>query len=381
MIPIASPDLSGKESAYVNECLESTWISSVGHFITDFEAAFAKVAGTRHAIATNNGTTALHLALVAIGIGPGDEVIVPALTYIATANAVTYCGATPVFADVEPDTMNLDPLDIERRITPRTKAIIPVHLYGHPADMTSIMAVAARHDLIVVEDAAEAHGAQVGGQPVGSLAHLGVFSFFGNKIVTTGEGGAVTTDDDALALHLRTLRGQGMDPERRYWFPEIGFNYRMTNVAAAIGVAQLERIDQMLERRRQIGALYAELLRTSASLVLPSERPDARRVNWLYTVLVSGFTAEQRNGLIDLLREDGIETRPVFYPLHLMPPYETEPAGSFPVSEQLGAEGISLPTHVRLTDDDVATVCAALTSRVAELRSRQDPPSRHTAHA
>ncbi len=369
MIPIASPDLSGKESLYVNECLESTWISSVGHFITDFEVAFAKVAGSRHVVATNNGTTALHLALVAIGIGPGDEVIVPTLTYIASANAVVYCGATPVFADVEPDTLNLDPADIEHRITDRTKAIIPVHLYGHPADMTAIMAIAERHGLTVVEDAAEAHGAQVDGRPVGSLAHVGVFSFFGNKIVTTGEGGAVTTDDDELNARLRLLRGQGMDSTKRYWFLEIGYNYRMTNVAAAIGVAQLERIEQMLGRRREIAARYTELLAPVGGITLPVERADARRVAWLYTVMIDGFSTEQRNELIDLLKADGIETRPVFYPLHLMPPYITEPIASFPVAERLGAEGISLPTHTLLTDDDVATVCGALTRRVAELRA------------
>lgn len=368
MIPIASPDLSGNESTYVAECLSSTWISSVGHFITDFEAAFAAVAGTKHVVVTNNGTTALHLALVALGIGPGDEVIVPTLTYIASANAVVYCGATPVFVDVEPDTMNLDPADVERKITARTRAILPVHLYGHPADMTSIMDIAARHGVTVVEDAAEAHGARVDDRPVGSLGHVGVFSFFGNKIITTGEGGAVTTDDDALADRLRLLRGQGMDPTRRYWFPEVGFNYRMTNVAAAIGVAQVERLEAMLARRREIGERYAALLGEVEGLVLPVQRPDAQRVDWLVTVRVAGFTTAQRNTLIDLLRSDGVETRPVFYPLHLMPPYATEPMAHFPVAELLGAEGISLPTHLMLTDDDVATVCHVLANRVAELR-------------
>ena len=211
MIPIASPDLSGNESAYVNECMESTWISSMGHFITDFEVAFSKVAGSRHAIATNNGTTALHLALIALGIGPGDEVIVPALTYIATANAVTYCGATPVFADVEPDTMNLDPADIEHRITERTKAIIPVHLYGHPADMSSIMLIADRHGLTVVEDAAEAHGAELEGRRVGSLAHVGSSASSATRSSRPAKA-AVTTDDDDLAERLRLLRGQEWIP-------------------------------------------------------------------------------------------------------------------------------------------------------------------------
>jgi perosamine synthetase len=360
--------LSGRETQYVNECLESTWISSVGRFITDFEDAFSKVAGTRHAVATNNGTTALHLSLTAIGIGPGDEVIVPTLTYIATANAVRYCGATPVLADVELDTMNLDPSDLEHRITERTKAIIPVDLYGHPADMTGIMALAHRFGLKVVEDAAEAHGARLEGRPVGSLGHLGTFSFFGNKIVTTGEGGAVTTDDDDLAERLRLLRGQGMDPARRYWFIETGFNYRMTNVAAAIGVAQLERMEEMLERRRQIGDLYTELLGEEKEIVLPTQRSEAQRVDWLYTVRVSGFSTETRNTLIDDLYAAGIETRPVFYPLHVMPPYRTDPAQSFPVAERIGAEGISLPTHTQLSDGDVKTVATALVSAVRSLR-------------
>lgn len=368
MIAIASPDLSGRESEYVADCMASTWISSAGRYIAEFEAAFAKVAGARHAIATNNGTTALHLALVAAGIGPGDEVIVPALTYIATANAVRYCGAEPVFADVEADTMNLDPADIEHRITARTKAVIPVHLYGHPADMTPIMEIAGRHGLTVIEDAAEAHASRIDGRPVGSIAPIGVFSFFGNKIVTTGEGGAVTTDDDELAARLRLLRGQGMDPQRRYWFPVVGFNYRMTNIAAAIGVAQIERIDALLAKRREVAAEYTERLTGVDGIVLPIERPNATRVEWLYTVRLDGFTSDQRNTVIELLAADGIETRPVFYPLHLMPPYETSPLASFPVSEKVGAEGISLPTHTLLGPDDVATVCAALVARTAEVR-------------
>lgn len=372
MIHIASPDLSGKESQYVAECVESTWISSAGRFISEFESAFAKIAGTRHVIATNNGTTALHLALVALGIGPGDEVIVPTLTYIATANAVRYCGATPVLADVEPDTMNLDPRDIEHRITERTRAIVPVHLYGHPADMPAIMAIAERHGLKVIEDAAEAHAARVDDRPVGSLAHVGTFSFFGNKIVTTGEGGAVTTDDDELAARLRLLRGQGMDPQRRYWFPEVGFNYRMTNVAAALGVAQLERLDEFLARRDEIGALYDRLLGGMDGLTLPVERPGTDRVHWIYTVLVDGFTEHQRDALIEALRADDIETRPVFYPLHVMPPYASDER--FPVAERLGAEGISLPTHVLLEDEDIERVCSSLHRNIHAIRGEVAEP-------
>jgi perosamine synthetase len=212
---VAQPMLTGNELRYVSECVQSTWISSSGPFIERFEKSFAEFCDARHAIVTSNGTTALHLALVALGIGTGDEVIVPALTYIASANAVKYCGATPVFADSDPVTMTIDPVDAAAKITPRTKAIMPVHLYGHPAEMDRINALAARHGLAIVEDAAEAHGALCNGRKVGSLGNCGVFSFFGNKIITTGEGGAVVTNDDRLAAKLRLYRGQGMDPERR----------------------------------------------------------------------------------------------------------------------------------------------------------------------
>jgi perosamine synthetase len=359
--------LSGNEKKYVNECLDTTWISSAGKFITEFEHAFAKVAGTKHAIAVNNGTTALHLALVALGIGPGDEVIVPTLTYIASANAIKYTGATPAFVDSCADTLNLDPQAVEAAITPRTKAIMPVHLYGHPADMTAINKIAAAHNLLVIEDAAEAHGATVNGKPVGSIGDVGVFSFFGNKIVTTGEGGAVTTDDDDLAAHLRILRGQGMDPKRRYWFPIIGFNYRMTNIEAALGLAQLEQFDDFVSRRDAIGARYNELLADVPNLELPVERDDCRRVTWCYTVIVSDFDAAKRDELMALMAADGIETRPVFYPLHVMPPYYS--SVSYPVAEHLGAAGLSLPTHLSLSDEDLQAVASSLAANVAKIRA------------
>ena len=235
---VAQPKMAGNERMYVLDCLDTNWISSNGKYIAAFEEAFAKYCGAKHAIAANNGTTALHLALVALDLKPGDEVIIPTVTYIATANAVRYCGATPVLVDVCADTMNINPADIERKITPKTRGIIPVHLYGHPADMDAVNRIATKHGLWVVEDAAEAHGAEVNGKKVGTLGTCATFSFFGNKIITTGEGGMVTTDDDELAAKLRLYRGQGMDPNRRYWFPVVGFNYRMTNIQAAIGLAQ-----------------------------------------------------------------------------------------------------------------------------------------------
>jgi perosamine synthetase len=359
MIKVAEPRLGGNESKYVQECMESTWISSVGSFIDAFEARFAEVAGTRHAVATNNGTTALHLALVALGVGPGDEVIVPSLTYVASANAVRYCGAEPVLADVDPRTMAVDPADVEKRITPRTVAIIPVHLYGHPANMTALRAIADRHGLALVEDAAEAHASTWEGRPVGSMGTAGVFSFFGNKIVTTGEGGAVTTDDDALAARLRLLRGQGMDPNRRYWFPVVGFNYRMTNIAAAIGCAQLEQLPQFLARRHEIAERYDSLLAGVPGLETPWTSPQATRVNWLYTVLLPEHVAgPERDRVMKLMADDGIETRPVFHPMHTLPPYAQE--DTFPVSTMLGRRGISLPTHVNLEDGDLQLVAERL---------------------
>lgn len=366
MIHAASPDLSGNEKAYVADCLDSTWISSAGKYIEEFEQRFAELCGAKHAVATNNGTTALHLALAALGIGPGDEVIVPVLTYIASANAVRYCGAEPVFVDVD-DSMNLDPALLEAAITPRTRAIMPVDLYGNPADLPAVRAVAEKHGLLVVQDAAEAHGAEVGGRRVGSMADATSFSFFGNKIVTTGEGGAVTTDDDALAEHLRLLRGQGMDPQRRYWFPEVGFNYRMTNVAAAIGVAQLERFDEMIATRDRIGARYDELLGDLADVTLPAQRAGTRRVNWMYTVTLDDLTLDQRDAVIRGLAEDGIESRPVFHPLHHLPPYAQE-HGRYPVAERLGATGISLPTHVGLSDADLVQVTGRLAEHLAAVR-------------
>lgn len=358
MIPVSKPDLSGNESAYVTDCVASSWISSAGAYLTRFEEEFAAFCGTRHAVATNNGTTALHLALLAVGVRPGDEVVVPTLTYIASANAVTYCGATPVFVDVDPSTLALDPAAVARALTPRTRAVMPVHLYGRPADMTALRAVVAGTGIALVEDAAEAHGARVGDRPVGSLGDVGTFSFFGNKIITTGEGGAVTTDDDETAARLRLLRGQGMDPQRRYWFPVVGFNYRMTNMAAAVGCAQLERVDSMLADRRRIARRYADGLAGLPGVRTLGTTPGTEGVDWLVTVLTD-LPAHQRDEVMLGMAGDGIETRPVFYPMHALPPYP-RPGERFPVADAVAAGGISLPTYVGLRDDDVDRVVRSL---------------------
>lgn len=359
-IPVAVPVLDGNEKKYVNECLDSTWISSAGEFLGRFERQFADYCGVKHAIAINNGTTAIHLALVAMGIGAGDEVIVPTLTYIASANAVTYCNAVPVFVDCDARTMNIDVDQIESRITPRTKAIMVVHLYGHPVDMAPVIEIARKHGLAVIEDAAEALGAEYRGTRVGGIGDCATFSFFGNKIVTTGEGGMVTTNDDELAKKLRLYRGQGMDPTRRYWFPVVGYNYRMTNVAAAIGVAQMERIDTALANRARLARWYDEALADLGdALELPHTEDYARHSFWMYTVMLRKGGENERDRLMQVLDQDGIETRPVFYPMHVLPPY-LEDATPYPVASDVAARGINLPTHEHVTRADVDRIAAAI---------------------
>lgn len=357
-IPVAEPVLSGNELAYVTDCIRSGWVSSIGEYVTRFESDFARFCSAKHGIATSNGTTALHLALVVLGIGPGDQVIVPTLTFIATANAVAYTGATPIFADSEPNTWNLDPNDVARKITSHTRAIIPVHIYGHPADMDAINAIASQHRLAVVEDAAEAHGAEYKGQRVGALGRIAAFSFYGNKIITTGEGGMLTTDDDGLAEKAYWLRDHGMSPTRRYWHPVIGYNYRLTNLQAALGVAQMERVEEFIARKRALAALYSELLKDTPGLSLPPEEPWAKSVYWMFSVLVGDDFGVARDELMARLKAQGIDSRPFFNPIHIMPPYAT--GQTLPVAERLARQGINLPSSTALTDDDVRRVCRAI---------------------
>lgn len=356
-IPVACPHFAGNEKKYVDECLETSWVSSIGRFIPQFEGDFARFCDVEHAVSANNGTTALHLALLGMQVGPGDEVLVPTLTFIATANAVHYCGARPVLVDSEPRTWNLDPARLEEKITPRTKGIIVVHLYGHPADMDPILEIARRHNLFVIEDAAEAHGALYKGRKVGGLGDVGSFSFFGNKILTTGEGGMVTMRDEALRDRVRILRGQGMNPARRYWFETVGYNYRMTNIQAAIGLAQLEQAGDHLRRRREVASWYDR--RLADFLTIPLEEPWAHHVYWIYSILLPEWVKPSRDEVMAALDAAGIETRPVFYPMHIMPPYREE-NGCYPVAERVAERGISLPTHGLLTEEDVAYIAAAL---------------------
>ena len=323
----------------------------------DFEDSFAAYLGAKHAAAVCNGTVALHLALVALGLGQGDEVIVPTLTYVASVNAIRYVSATPMFAESHPVYWGLDPTKIEERITPRTRAIMVVHLYGHPCDMNPILEIAEKHDLFVIEDAAEAHGAEYRGRKVGNFGDVGTFSFYGNKIITTGEGGMVVTNNDALYDLCVRLKGQGVSTTGTYWHDILGYNYRMTNVAAAIGLAQLERVTETLRRKREIANMYKRELNGVDGVVLQGEAPWALNVYWMFSILVA---PEKRERLCDYLSQHGVETRPFFHPAHKMPVYAEYHKQEFPVAEKLAASGINLPSGPALTDDEIKYVCSVV---------------------
>ena len=357
-IPVSQPNLGEAEAANVMEAMASTRISSSGPFLDRFEAEFAELVGVRHGIATSSGTSALQLALAAHGVTRGDEVILPSMTFAAVANAVVACGATPRLVDIDPASLTLCPVAFERAITSRTKAVIPVHLYGHPANMDVVRRVADRHSVVVIEDAAEAHGARYRGLCVGSLGDSAVFSFYGNKILTTGEGGMVLTDDDALASRLRRLRGQGIDPSRAFWAVEAGFNFRLSNVAAAIGLAQVRRFDEISAGFRRVAELYRRALGDHQHIELIQPSPDVEAADWLFTILFRE-SAVNRDDTMAALAARGIETRPVFPPLHLMAPFRDE-AARCPQAERCAARGLSLPTSSLMSEDDVAFVVTSL---------------------
>jgi perosamine synthetase len=364
-IPIATPDISEDETKNVIEATRSGWISSQGPFVKEFESEFARYIGVKHGIATANGTVALHLALATLGIGVGDEVVVPTLTFIATANSVVYTGARPVFADSHPDYWCIDPKDVEHKITNNTKAVMLVHLYGHPCDMDSVMKLSRERGLTVIEDCAEAHGAEYKGKKVGSFGDVSCFSFYANKMITTGEGGMCLTNDDDLAEKMRILRDHGMDPRRKYWHEVVGFNYRMTNLQAAIGVAQMKKVNKLLERKRRIAHLYDRALLGTKDLVLTPSMPWARSSYWFYSVLVGNERIRER--ITGHLGKQGIETRPFFHPVHKLPPYYSATAGSLPISEQLSARGINLPGGPKITDQEVVDVASSLLKELSSL--------------
>ncbi len=363
MIPVCEPMLAGNEKKYVLDCLKTNWISSAGSYLKKFEEGFSRYCGLKHGIAVCNGTVALHLAYAALNIGPGDEVIMPTLTIASTVFAALYCGAKPVFVDVEPDTWNMDPIQLEAKITKKTKAIVPVHMYGHPCDMDAILHVARKHRVAVIEDAAQAHGAQYKGRMAGSFGKLSCFSFYSNKIVTCGEGGMVVTDDDHLAQKCRSLKNLAFLTERRFFHREIGFNYRMTNIQAAIGLAQLEQVEAMIVRRRRNARLYHELLSGIEGLTLPTQRKDVRNVYWMYGVVIEPSFGLQREALMKKLLSQGIETRTFFIPMHNQPVLKKAgymDRGKYPVSKRLGRCGFYLPSGSGLKKDQITYIARCL---------------------
>jgi perosamine synthetase len=352
-IPISQPLIGPREKELVLEALDSGWVSSIGKYIDEFEQKFAAYCGTKYALTVSNGTTGLHLALAALGIGPGDEVIVPDLTFVATANAVAYTGATAVLADVDPDTLCLALGSVKSLITPKTKAIMPVHLYGHPADMDALNEIADSHGITVIEDAAEAHGAEYKGRRVGGLAKCAVFSFYGNKVITTGEGGMITTNDAELYQRARRLRDHAMSPQKRYFHEERGFNYRITNLQAALGVAQLERIDDFLERRTEIMNWYHAEIPATDQVRLNRVKNWAKSAFWMVCLEVDWFDEKRRDRFMQALKARGIDSRPYFCTLSSMPMYHQ---AALPVAARKAEIGLNLPSFYELTKQDVRRI-------------------------
>jgi len=352
MIPLARPLLGREEMEKLEEAIKTGWISSKGRFVGEFENGFAKYCGASFGVATSSGTAALHLALKALGIKPGDEVIIPSLTFIATANTVAYCGARPVFVDSHPDYWCIDPGRIEEKITEKTKVIVPVHLYGHPCEMDQIMEIAERHSLHVIEDCAEAHGAKYKGKRVGDFGTINCFSFFGNKTITSGEGGMCLTNDQELTERMRILRDHGRAGTSEYRHDFLGFNYRMTNLQAAVGLAQLEKIDRIIAGKNSLVEQYNTLLEGAATLP-PRMVGWAEPTCWIYSVLINNHER-----VMEALKREGIETRPFFLPIHKQPIYKT--GMSLPVSESLHQRGISLPTFVGLEKGEIESICGII---------------------
>ncbi len=362
MISIGEPALDNEELENVTNAIKTNWISGRGEYISEFEEKFSRFCNASFGVATCNGTAAIHLALASIGIKSGDEVITPTFTTVASTNPILQCGGRPMFIDSDNSTWNIDPNKIEEKITKATKAIMVVHLYGHPCDMDPIMKIANDHNLLVIEDAAEAHGAEYKGKKVGTIGDIGCFSFFSNKIITTGEGGMIITNNKELAETAANLRdlayGKG---DKKFHHEKIGFNYRMTNLQAAIGVAQMDKIEKFIDIRRKNAKIYGSLLKDIEGITLPPEMPWAKNVYWMYTILIEKLFGLDRDNLIKLLKEMGIDTRPTFYPVHLQPIYQ-QLFGSqkLPVAEELSIKGINLPSGNTLTKEQIEFVCESI---------------------
>jgi len=359
-IPVLEPLLGGNELEYVTECITTNWISSQGKYVQQFEEEVKSYTGSKYALAVSNGTVALHLALVSLGIGPGDEVIVPDITFGATLNAVVLAGATPVIIDVEEKTWNMSVELLRNVITDKTKAIMPVHIYGVPCNMPAIMELAKSHNLLVVEDCAEALGSSINGKHVGTFGDIGTFSFFGNKVITCGEGGAIIFNDEEAYEKAKVLRDHGMTPGKRYWHDVVGFNYRLTNLQAAVGCAQFEQLANFREKRKNIFSWYNEYLLSSGYFEVQELTDGYEPSYWLFTAKLKKNSLIERDDLIDKLSKVGVDTRPVFYPMSQMPPFVKYDKLLIGSSINISAEGISLPTSVYLTESDIKHISSEI---------------------
>ncbi len=365
MIPVCVPLLDGKELEYVTDCIKSGWVSSKGQYVEQFEKSFSNYCNCKHGIATTNGTSAIHLALASIGIKEGDEVIVPTFTMIGSVFPILYCGAKPVLVDADPETWNMNVEQIEDKISDKTKAIMPVHIYGHPCDMDHIRSLAKKYGLYIVEDAAEAHGAEYKGQKAGGLGDVGCFSFYANKIITCGEGGMLTTNNEKIAEHACSLKDLSYaEPKKRvYVHSEVGYNYRLTNLQAAVGLAQFERIEELVEMRRRNAQLYKEHLTDVEELTLPVERQWAKNVYWMFSVLLAPDCKLSRDELMVKLSSSGVESRPFFVPMHMQPVFRKMhlfEGESYPISEDLSRRGLYLPSSSGLKPVEIQHVCTQL---------------------
>ena len=371
MLPVNQPLLNGREKELLIECIETGWISSDGPLVSKFEKEFAKYIGMEYGIAVCNGTAALETALFAAGIRRGDEIIMPSFTIISCALAAVRLGVVPVLVDAEPETWNMNVNQIELRITPRTKAIMPVHIYGHPVDMDPVLEIARNHNLIVIEDAAEVHGAEYKGRKCGSLGHISAWSFYANKIITTGEGGMILTSDSKMAKKAASYRNLCFRPERRFYHTELGNNYRMTNLQAALGVAQMERIEEFINIKRRLGKYYQEKLSSIKGIKTQIEKPWAKTVYWMYCIELDRSLGLNANEMITELKKRDIGSRPFFLGLHEQPALKK--LGFFkdehyPITERISAQGLYLPSGLTLNEAQIDEVVSAVRSVLFDRR-------------
>ncbi len=377
MIPVFTPCVGEEELKNVTNAIKTNWISSKGEYIKKLEEEFAKYCGVKYGVLTNNGTAALHLALCVLGVGVGDEVIIPNFTMISTALAVHYTGAVPIFVDAQEDTLNIDVEKIEEKITPKTKAIMPVHIYGHPCDMNEINEIAKKHNLFVVEDAAEAHGAEYYGKKCGSLSDIGCFSFYANKLITTGEGGIIVTNNKEFYEQAQYLKNLAFGKEKRFVHEDVGFNYRMTNVQAAIGLGQMEKINDFLKIKRNNAQLYSSFLKNTKGVILPVEKPYVKNSYWMYAIRFNEEFGLEKEEIRRKLFEEGIDTRDFFVGMNKQPVFtrrgfQTEEL--FPVSDKLAETGLYLPSGLNLSEQDIKYICYTIEKiqKEAEDKKKRD---------